>query len=301
VVNSFELRPDKNASAEEDDGRNLTFRYATLALFYVVTAAGLVGLWRYRRRRGGELLLLQAGYFMVASLATIAVPRLRVPLDLACAIGFGVLVAQLIGRRRTGEDAASALEPEPTGPDAAPRWSRRARILVALAVVAGLVVAAGGIAFARTRVEDNARTQLDETIARDSPAAQRLAAIDAEGLVRGDAPTKAEYKRAERLADRLWLLSPRLAGADRSKTVAAARTLDQALFELKVLDLVTGGNRDPATPPPTALDASRATYETEARPGNRRPLPDWETISTNAEMRRAVRKIDRLRAPLGRP
>jgi hypothetical protein len=260
----------------------------------------LVGLWRYRRRRGGELLLLQAGYFMIASLATIAVPRLRLPLDLACAIGFGLLVADLVGRR-TGQDAARPPQPHTTEPDvAAPRRSRRSRILVVLAVVAGLVVAAGGVAFARNRVEDNARTQLEQEIARDGPAALRLAAIDADRLVRGDAPTKAEYKRVERLADRLWLLSPRLAGAERSQTLAAARTVDEALSELKVLDLVTGGNRDPATPPTAALDASRATYDTEARPGNSR-LPDWDTIRTNPELKRAVQEIDRLQASLGRP
>ena len=304
IVNAFELRPDKNANAEEDDGRNLTFRYITLPLFYVVTAAGLVGLWRYRRQRGAELLLLEAGYFMIASLATVAVPRLRVPLDLACAIGFGLLVAQLIGRRRTGGDASLEPPPEPEpveSGDAAPQRSRRARMLFALAVAAGLVGAAGGVAFARNRVDDNARTQLEQEIARDGPAAQRLAAMDADGLVRGDAPTKAEYKRVERLADRLWLLSPRLAGAERSETAAAARTLDEALFELKVLDLVTGGNRDPAMPPASALDASRATYETEARPGNKRPLPDWDTIRTNPEMKLAVEEIDRLRVSLDRP
>src|SRR5205823_6317208 len=87
VANYFEIRPDSNESAEEDDGRNLTVRHVTLPLFYVVTAPGLVGLWRVRHRRGAELLLLQAGYFTAASLATIAVPRLRAPFDLAAAIG----------------------------------------------------------------------------------------------------------------------------------------------------------------------------------------------------------------------
>jgi 4-amino-4-deoxy-L-arabinose transferase-like glycosyltransferase len=299
LLDSFELRPDKNASAEEDDGRNLTFRYATLPLFYVVTAAGLVGLWRYRRRRGSELLLLQAAYFIVASLATIAVPRLRVPLDIATAIGAGLLVAQFIGRRAGEESPPSVETAEPAR--TATGWSRRTRILVAVAVVAGVVIAAGGAAFARDRVEDNARTQLERKIARDGPAVQRLAAFDADGLVRGNAPTKAEYKRAATLADRLWLLSPRLAGAERGESRAAARTLDEALFELKVLDLVTGGNRDPATPPTAALDASRVTYETAARSGNNRPLPAWDTIRTNPEMRRAARKIDGLRATLGRP
>jgi hypothetical protein len=295
LVNYFEFRPDKNEGAEEDDGRNLVFRNVTLPLFYVVTAAGLVGLWRCRRRRGAELLLLQAAYFTVASLATISVPRLRLPLDLAAAIGAGLLVAQLTGGRAPeGETSFSA----PTG--AVRRWSRRTRVLVAVAVVAGVVVAAGGAAFARARVEDDAQSQLQRQIARAEPAVQRLTAVDADGLVAGTAAaSKADFKQAEALADRLWLLSPRFTGALRSDARHTARVLDEAIFELKVLDLVTGGNRNPETPPAVALDASRTTYETEARPSNDR-LPDWDTISVNPAMRRAAQDLDRLEDDLRR-
>jgi hypothetical protein len=297
LTNYFELRPDKNASAEEDDGRNLTFRYVTLPLFYVVTGAGLVGLWRARRRRGAELLLVQAAYFTVASLVSIPVPRLRLPLDLAAGIGAGLLIAQLLGR---GERASPPPEPAAVPAEPAPRWDRRARILVALAVVVGIVAAAGGAAFARGRVEDDARSQLERRIERDGPAVQRLAAIDAEGLVRGGAaPSKADYKEAESVADKLWLLSPRFSGALRDETRDAARTLDEAIFELKVLDLVTSGNRNPGTPPATALDASRATYETEARPSNNR-LPSWDTIRANEAMRRAAQDLDQLENEVGR-
>jgi hypothetical protein len=297
LVNYFELRPDKNANAEEDDGRNLTFRYVTLPLFYVVTAAGVVGLWRVRRRRGAELLLVQAGYFTAACLATISVPRLRLPLDLAAAISAGLLAAQLLGRDQRAEPAP---EPATESGRAAPRWNRRARILVALAVVVGIVAAAGGAAFVRSRVEDDARSQLERKIDRDGPAVRRLAAIDAERLVRGGAaPSKADYKEAEAVADKLWLLSPRFSGALRSETRGAARTVDEAIFELKVLDLVTSGNRNPGTPPAAALDASRATYETEARPSNTR-LPSWDTIRANEAMRRAARDLDRLENEVGR-
>jgi hypothetical protein len=298
VANYFEFRPDKNASAEEDDGRNLTFRYVTLPLFYVVTAAGLVGLWRSRRRRAAELLLVQAGYFTVASLATISVPRLRAPFDLAAAIGAGLLIAQLLGR---GERAAPAPEPTSVPASATRGLRRRTRILVALATVAGIVVAAGGVAFARNRVEANAESQLEQKLDRNRAAVQRLAAVDAGTLVSaGAVPSKTDYKQAEAIADRLWLLSPRLAGDLRSETRDAARTLDEALFELKVLDLVTSGNRNPGTAPAAALDASRAIYETEARPANKR-LPDWDVISANSAMRRAVRQLDRLENRLGRP
>ena len=297
----FELRPDVNESAERSDGRDITVRNVTLPLVYLVTVAGLVGLWRARRRRGAELLLLEGAYFTVVTVAVIAVPRLRAPLDLAAAIGVGLLVAEVISRR-----APEAREPAPVAGDAdatpaAPRWSRRARILVALATVVGVVVAAGGVALARNRVEANAQSQLEQKLVRDGSAVPRLAAIDAGSLVSGGAvPSKTDYKHAESLADGLWLLSPRLSGELRPETRDAARTLDEGLFELKVLDLVTSGNRNPGTAPSEALDASRATYETEARPANKR-LPDWDVISANPAMRRAARDLDRLEERLGRP
>jgi hypothetical protein len=292
LANYFELRPDKNAGAEKDDGRNLTFRYATLPLFYVVTAMGLVGLWRTRRDRGAELLLLQAAYFTVLSLATIAVPRLRAPLDLAAAIGAGVLVAQLLGRR---EPAVITSDPVRRG---GKQRSRRAGVFTAIAIIVGVSVAAGGAAFGRTRVEDDARSQLAEKISSDGPAVRRLAAVDADSLVSSTTgPSKSDYQYAEALADRLWLLSPRFSGHLRGETRDAARTLDVAISELKVLDLVTGGNRDPNTPRETALAASRTTYDTEARPSDKR-LPPWDTISSNPMMRRAARDLDRLEREL---
>jgi hypothetical protein len=290
----FELRPDVNESAERSDGRNITVRNVTLPLVYLVTVAGIVGLVRARRRRGAELLLLEGAYFTAVSVAVIAVPRLRAPLDLAAAIGVGLLAAELISRR-----APEAREPAPAASatverQAAPRWSRRARLLVTLATVGGVIVAASGVALARNRVEANAESQLEQKLVRDGPAVQRLAAVDADSVVSGGAvPSKTDYKHAEALADRLWLLSPRLAGDLRSETRDAARNLDEALFELKVLDLVTSGNRDPGTAPAAALDASRATYETEARPDNKR-LPDWDVISANPAMRRVARDLDRL-------
>ena len=296
----FELRPDVNESAERSDGRDITVRNVTLPLVYLVTVAGIIGLVRARRRRGAELLLLEAAYFTVVTVAVIAVPRLRAPLDLASAIGVGLLVTELLRRRAPEAREAEPAADEAPAPAPVARWSRRARILVTLATVAGVVAAASGVAFARNRVEVNARSQLEQKLVRDGTAVQRLAAVDAESLVTGGAaPSKAEYAQAQAVADRLWLLSPRLAGGLRSETRDSARTLDEALFELKVLDLVTSGNRDPATPPTAALDASRATYDAEARPANPR-LPDWDTISANPVMRRAAQDLERLEKRLGR-
>ncbi len=237
-------------------------------------------------------MLLEAGYFTVASLLSISVPRLRVPSDLAAAIGVGLLAAQLIGRR-TPE------EPAPIRAVGA-AWSRRTKILVTLSVIVAVTFAAGGVALARNRVEDNAESQLHRKIDDDSPAVKRLARFDADSLVAGSAaPSKRDYKEADALADKLWLLSPRFSGKLRSESRDAARTLDQAIFELKVLDLVTSGNRSPGTPPPAALDASRATYDTQARPSDAR-LPAWNTISANPAMRRVATDLDRLEHQLSR-
>jgi hypothetical protein len=274
----FELRPDTNESAERDDGRNITLRNVTLALFYPVTIAGVVGLWRFRRRQGAELLLLLGAYFAVASLATVAVPRLRAPLDLAAAIGVGLLVADLTGRRET----------EATVPPPRERqWSRRARVLVTIAVIGALVVGAGGIAFARNRVQDDARSQLRQTLERDGRAVERLAAVDAAGRISGTtpAPPEADFVRADRVADRLWLLSPRFSGEFRSETRDAARRVDEGVFEARVLELVTAGAAD--------VDAARVAYETRVRPTNRR-LPGWNALAANTTMRRAAFDLDHL-------
>jgi hypothetical protein len=274
----FELRPDTNESAERDDGRNITLRNVTLALFYPVTIAGVVGLWRFRRRRGAELLLLLGAYFTVASVATVAVPRLRAPLDLAAAIGVGLLVADLTGRRDSEAMAPPLRERQ---------WSRRGRVLLAIAVIGALVVGAGGVAFARNRVQDDARSQLRRTLDRDGSVVERLAAVDAAGSINGGipAPEADDFARAHRVADRLWLLSPRLSGGLRSETHDAARTLDEAILETRVLELVIAGAPD--------LDTARTAYETRVRPTNRR-LPDWSALAANTTMRRAATDLARL-------
>jgi 4-amino-4-deoxy-L-arabinose transferase-like glycosyltransferase len=296
LSNYFEVRPGESKSAEQDDGRNITFRNVTLPLFYVVTVAGIIGLWRARRRRGAELLLLEAAYFTVASIGIIAVPRLRAPFDLAAAIGTGLLAAQLFGRRA----------PEPLA-DTTPRphtatWSRSTRILVALAVIAAVIAAASGIAVARNRVQDNGESQLRRTLDHDGRPVQRLARFDAANLIIGaSSPSDADFERAQAVADRLWLLSPRLSSGSRTEGRDAARALDEAVLELRVLDLVTSGNRVPgaSTVPPEALDASRVTYETRIRPDNAR-LPDWDTLSANTRMRQVARDLRRLHRELSR-
>ena len=108
----FELRPSVNESPERLDGRNIDFRTWTLPLFYVVTAVGLVGLWRHRRDPTVQFLALVTAYFVGLSLVFVAPPRLRAPLDLVCAIGAGLLLSRLAGSRR---DRASAARPRAVG------------------------------------------------------------------------------------------------------------------------------------------------------------------------------------------
>jgi hypothetical protein len=104
----FELTPAKNEPAEIIDGRNIDVRDATLPLFYFVTTLGLVGLWRARRHRATVLMLTVAVYFSVVSIVSVTAPRLRGPFDLACCMGVGLLVGQLVGSTGAGPRRSSS-------------------------------------------------------------------------------------------------------------------------------------------------------------------------------------------------
>ncbi|MCU1352357.1 MAG: Dolichyl-phosphate-mannose-protein mannosyltransferase [Acidimicrobiales bacterium] len=99
VLTFFELQPSKNRWPETLDGRAPGLQNGARPLFYLVSLAGIVGLWRARRRPALLLLALVATYFTITSLLLIAAPRLRAPLDLACCIGTGILVAELAAAR----------------------------------------------------------------------------------------------------------------------------------------------------------------------------------------------------------
>jgi 4-amino-4-deoxy-L-arabinose transferase-like glycosyltransferase len=103
VESFFEVRPSFNAAAEASDGRSMAVRSATLWVFYLELGCGLVGLWVQRRRPITRLTALVAAYFTVASVLFVAPPRLRAPLDLALAIGCGLLADQVV-RRRAGNE-----------------------------------------------------------------------------------------------------------------------------------------------------------------------------------------------------
>jgi 4-amino-4-deoxy-L-arabinose transferase-like glycosyltransferase len=100
----FDVRWRANDNAERLDGRNLALRHLTLPLVWLVTAAGLVGLWSARRRPGCGPVWLCAVYFTVVGVATVAPPRLRAPVDVCCCVGVAFLAIRLwswrAGRRR---------------------------------------------------------------------------------------------------------------------------------------------------------------------------------------------------------
>ena len=104
----FELRPSENEAPERLDGRNITVRNLSLPLFYVVTGAGLYGLWRAREHQTAVLVALAAAYFSLVSILSIAPPRLRAPFDLACCIGAGLLFGQLVGSAGAGPRCSSS-------------------------------------------------------------------------------------------------------------------------------------------------------------------------------------------------
>jgi hypothetical protein len=89
----FELKPSFNEKAEEADARNMTVRAIALPSFYLITAIGAVGLALNRRTPLVAFLTVAALYFLVSSLFFVAPPRLRAPVDFACCIGAGLLVA----------------------------------------------------------------------------------------------------------------------------------------------------------------------------------------------------------------
>jgi 4-amino-4-deoxy-L-arabinose transferase-like glycosyltransferase len=98
MVDLTEIRPDRNRGAEVLDGRNLGFRTVTLPFFYLTTILGLLGFWLHRRDSRVRLLFLLSSSVVALSVLTIAAPRLRAPMDLALAIGVGLLAVRPLGK-----------------------------------------------------------------------------------------------------------------------------------------------------------------------------------------------------------
>ena len=100
LQNVLEPRAGRNDVAETNDGRNLTLQHLSVPLAWYVMVAGGAGLCLLRGRAGVGPLVLAAVVFPVLSAVTVATPRMRVPLDLACCVGVGGLVAESTRRWR---------------------------------------------------------------------------------------------------------------------------------------------------------------------------------------------------------
>lgn len=96
-MNMFEPRAGRNDVAEANDGRNLALQHLSVPLVGYVTLFGLAGLWAVRGRGVGPL-VLAAVVFTGLSAVTVATPRMRAPLDLACCVGVGALASILADR-----------------------------------------------------------------------------------------------------------------------------------------------------------------------------------------------------------
>lgn len=98
LQNILEPAPGRNDVAVVNDGRNVELQAWSVPIAWYVMVAGGAGLVLLRHRPGVGPLVLAAVVFTGLSAVTVAAPRMRAPLDLACCIGAGGLAAELAGR-----------------------------------------------------------------------------------------------------------------------------------------------------------------------------------------------------------
>lgn len=138
----FEITPSVNTPAERLDGRDLRVRADTMWLFYLSVGFGVVGLALGVTRRGSGrsfvvLVLIEAVTFSAGSILLVAAPRLRAPVDLALAIGVGLLADAAWLRWRANRSSDGPVEqPRPTVENGGSRlrhhWGGRTPIGAAL-------------------------------------------------------------------------------------------------------------------------------------------------------------------------
>lgn len=107
LQNVFEPSPGRTDGAASNDGRNLTLQHMSVPVAWYVMVSGAAGLWRLRHRPGMGPLVLAATAFPLLSALSVAVPRLRVPLDVVCCVGVGGLAAE-VARARADRRAQPA-------------------------------------------------------------------------------------------------------------------------------------------------------------------------------------------------
>lgn len=198
----FELGPGRNTIPEILDGRNLDFRRATIWAFYLVTVAGMLGLIATRRSRAAELLAVFAGYFFVASMLTVAPPRVRAPFDVIMCIAAGAGIGFLVERRTR---RPGAVRPSGTHRRA---WRTRTFTVV---VMTGFVFVAAGTPIARAWLARDARESVLQSLERGEAAASRIVAQYPLSVSRAGEPSRfdvgAPLDRLRRTEGDLWRAS----------------------------------------------------------------------------------------------
>jgi 4-amino-4-deoxy-L-arabinose transferase-like glycosyltransferase len=96
--NILEPEPGRNDVALVNDGRNVELQALSVPFAWYVLVTGVVGLFMLRHRPGIGPLALAAVLFTALSAVTVAAPRMRAPLDVACCVGVGGLGAELASR-----------------------------------------------------------------------------------------------------------------------------------------------------------------------------------------------------------
>jgi hypothetical protein len=288
VMRWFELTPGANDGPETLDGRHLGARHATLPLFYVVSLAGAAGLWRAHRSAVSQLLAVSAAYFTAVSLVSVSVPRLRAPVDLALAIGAGVLAATWRSPSAV-RSGVPAPRPVPLGRTAAG------------AIVAVVACAVGGLVW-RDRAVDSAEREIAAALRRDGGAAGGL--LDEYPLDPRGAPPELpgeERRRLERLLVGIGGRAPQVPGDLRPAVDTAVRSLRGAARELDIVSLLSYGEVVEAE-----RDRRRASianvqrrYEHEVAPGDPTLRP-WAEVARGERLTEARRALDALERTLRR-
>lgn len=264
----FELTPGENDDPETLDGRHLGVRRASLPLFYLVSLAGAAGLWRARRSAVSQLLAVSAAYFTAVSLVSVSVPRLRAPVDLALAIGAGVLAATW--RSTAGvHTGVPAPRPVPLGR------------LAAGAFVVALACAVGGVVW-HDRSVRSADREVAAALARDGSATGRL--LDEYPLDPRGAPPdlpENERRRLERLLVGIGGRAPQVSGDLRPEVDTAIRSLRSATRELGIVSLLSYGEiieaeRDGR---PASIANVQRRYEDEVAPDDPTLRPWAEVLA----------------------
>jgi hypothetical protein len=288
----LEINANENDSAERIDGRPIALVHDTLPLFFVTLVVGAIGLWLGRRRRANQLLLLVGGYFAVASLVTVAAPRLRAPVDVVIYVGAGVAIAASLRRFGSRDNEVppwrgrDAVEPRPSDP-------RRNRMLVG--GLAGALVVVIGITLAlRQKVEHDARDKA-RTIAiearREIDAVAAAYPVDANAVEPKFDPS-ADAEPLYKLDGELWALLPQTNAHDRPRVRRAAETLYDAYIAQRMLSLtlVRLAFSQPGWKP---VDA-KVRYESKIRHDDP-TLPTFDHLLAGTSAREAVAALAELR------